>query len=249
MKHQFDTLHVRYLEILLPLARGFTDFGNHVKTLSEAVGTVTSRIASVEQTVSALSSKMASIAALEQNVSTLTQNVNSLTARIFEIETNATSPVVPTRQDHGTYLDIVTAPQPLGPSCPMAQGHLMTVEIRGVDLILMEMTKVHSSFQRSMLTHESSALKIEETELENWCSNLLLLEADKRLPLLHLSCLFLVILLKCCNVFSLAIQQGQCVMAAFSPPRFFAAWRVEAPFYAVPVSMGSTLCVIFDSRR
>ena len=45
-------------------------------------------------------------------------------------------PVVPTRQDHGTYLDIVTAPQPLGPLGPMAQGHLMTVEIRGVDWIL-----------------------------------------------------------------------------------------------------------------
>ena len=41
-------------DILLPLARGFADFDNHVKTLCEAVGMVTSRIASVEQTVSPL---------------------------------------------------------------------------------------------------------------------------------------------------------------------------------------------------
>ena len=77
--------------ILLPLARRFADFDNHVKTLSEAVGMVTSRIVSVEQTVNALSAKMASFATLEQNVSTLTENVNSLTARICKIETNATT--------------------------------------------------------------------------------------------------------------------------------------------------------------
>ena len=78
-------------DIFLPLARGFADFDNHVKTLSEAAGMATSRIASVEQTVNALSSKMASFAALEQSVSTLTENVSALTARICKIETNATS--------------------------------------------------------------------------------------------------------------------------------------------------------------
>ena len=77
-------------DILLPLVCGFADFDIHVKTLSEAVGMVTSRIASVEQTVNALSAKMASFAALEQSVSTLTENVSSLTARICKIETNAT---------------------------------------------------------------------------------------------------------------------------------------------------------------
>ena len=45
-------------------------------------------------------------------------------------------PVVPTQQDHGTYLDTVTAPQPLLPVGPMVQGHLMTGEIRSVDLML-----------------------------------------------------------------------------------------------------------------
>ena len=78
-------------DILSPLARGFADFDNHVKTLSEAVGMVTSRIASVKQTVNALSAKMASFATLELNVSTLTENVNSLSARTCKIETNATS--------------------------------------------------------------------------------------------------------------------------------------------------------------
>ena len=43
---------------------------------------------------------------------------------------------------------------------------------------LVEKTKVHSSSQRSALAHMSSALKIEETVLENQCSNLLLLEVD-----------------------------------------------------------------------
>ena len=53
---------------------------------------------------------------------------------------------------------------------------------------LIEMTKVHLSSQRSTLAHISSASKIEEMELENQCSNLLLLEAGKLLHLLHLSC-------------------------------------------------------------
>ena len=48
------------------LVLSLADFDNHVKTLNEAVGMVTSRIASVEQTVNALSAKMASFAALER---------------------------------------------------------------------------------------------------------------------------------------------------------------------------------------
>ena len=53
------------------------------------------------------------------------------------------SPVVPTRQDHGTYLAMVTVPQPLGPLGPMAQGNLMTEEIRGVDLIRSQAPKMN----------------------------------------------------------------------------------------------------------
>ena len=41
---------------------------------------------------------------------------------------------------------------------------------------------------------------------------------------------------------------GQCVMAALSPFRFFAAWRVETLFFPrFPFPMGSTLCALFDS--
>ena len=70
---------------------------------------------------------------------------------------------------------------------------------------LMKMTKVFSSSQRSMLAHKFSASKIAETELENRFSNLLRLVVDKRLPLLHLICLFLVFRLRCCNGFSLKL--------------------------------------------
>ena len=87
----FDAQIKELRDMLLPLARGFADFDNQVKTLCEAVGMVTCRITSVEQTVNALSAKMALFAAMEQNVNTLTENVSSLTARICKIETNATS--------------------------------------------------------------------------------------------------------------------------------------------------------------
>ena len=75
---------------------------------------------------------------------------------------------------------------------------------------LIEMTKVHSSSQRSTLARMSSASKIEEMELENRCSNLLLLEAGKHLPLFNLSCLSLLFLLMCCNVFSLKPTRPMC---------------------------------------
>ena len=45
----------------------------------------------------------------------------------------------------------------------------------------------------------------------------------------------------------LSSQHGQCVMAALSPHRFFAAWRVEAPFSAVSLSDGFYTCALFDS--
>ena len=97
---------------------------------------------------------------------------------------------------------------------------------------LMEMTKVHLLSQRSTPAHKFSASWIEETALENLCSNLPLLEVDSCLLLLHLTCVFLVFLVKCCNG-HLSSQHGQCVMAALSPHRFIVAWRVEAPFSAV----------------
>ena len=63
--HSIDAQFKELRNILLPLARGFAEFDNHVKTVSEAVGVVTSRIASVEMTVHALVVKMVLFTALE----------------------------------------------------------------------------------------------------------------------------------------------------------------------------------------
>ena len=93
---------------------------------------------------------------------------------------------------------------------------------------LMEMTKVHLSSQRSTPALKFSALSIEETVLENLCSKSPLLEVDSCLLLLHLTCLSGEV-----ATGRLSSQHGQCVMAALSPHRFFAAWRVEAIFSAV----------------
>ena len=49
----------------------------------------------------------------------------------------------PTRQDLGTYLDRLTTPQLLGLSGDVAQGHLMTMEIRDVGLILYQVLKMN----------------------------------------------------------------------------------------------------------
>ena len=60
---------------------------------------------------------------------------------------------------------------------------------------------MHSSSQRSILAHMSSASK-----KRSWKTGVQICSSWKRtkhLPCLHLSCLFLVFLIKCCNVFSL----------------------------------------------
>ena len=80
------------------------------------------------------------------------------------------------------------------------------------------MMKVHLSSQRSTPAHKSSALRIEETGLENLCSNLPLLEADSCLHLLHLTCVFLVFLVKCCNGFSLKPAQALCDGRSLASP-------------------------------
>ena len=55
----------------------------------------------------------------------------------------ALAPAALTRQYLGVCLDKLTAPQPLGPSGPMAQGRLMTVEIQGVGLILSQALRMN----------------------------------------------------------------------------------------------------------
>ncbi len=126
---------------MLPLARGFADSDNHVKILSEAVGMVTSRITSVEQTVNAVFAKMALLQQWNGTSTPLQKmSTRSLHAYARLKRMQRSSPVVPTRQDRGTYLDIVTVPQPLGPG---SQGRLMTVEIQGVDLILSQALRMN----------------------------------------------------------------------------------------------------------
>ena len=85
---------------------------------------------------------------------------------------------------------------------------------------LMEMTKVHLSSQRSTHAHKSSALKIEGTDLENQCSNLPPLEVDSCLPLLHLTCVFLVFPVKCCDGSSLKPARPMCDGRPFASPLF-----------------------------
>ena len=53
-------------------------------------------------------------------------------------------PVDPAWQDLGIYSDIAMAPPPLGRSGPMAQGHLMTIEIQDEDLTRSQAPKMNS---------------------------------------------------------------------------------------------------------
>ena len=141
-------------DILLPLARGFADFDKHVKTLSEAVGMVTSRIASVEQTVNALSAKVAMFAEMEQDF-------NNLTARVCKKSRH----MLPLHQmylvlhDPGPQWNKSTALQLQG---PMAQGHLMTTGTHDEGLILPQAQKMNNhevpSFFDSLANNTSKEL-------------------------------------------------------------------------------------------
>ena len=90
----------------------------------------------------------------------------------------------------------------------------------------MEMIEVRLSSQRSTPVHKFLATRIEETALENLCSNMPFLEVDSCLLLFYLICLFLVFLVKCCSRSSLKPARPMCHGRPF-------AWRVEAPFSAV----------------
>ena len=111
---------------------------------------------------------------------------------------------------------------------------------------LMGMTKVPLSSQHSTLAHRSSALKIEETGLENLCSNLPPLEVDKHLPLLHLICWFLVFLLKCCHGFSLKPVQPMCDGRLFASSLFLPPGESRRPFLRLPFfEVFYTLCYLW----
>ena len=98
----------------------------------------------------------------------------------------------------------------------------------------MEMTKVPLLSQRSMLAHKFSAKRIEEMVLKNLCSYLPLLEVDSCFPLLHLTCLFLVFQVKCCNGSSLKQVRPMCDGCPFASPLFRRLAGRGAPFRGFP---------------
>ena len=75
------------------------------------------------------------------------------------------------------------------------------------------------SANKEMRSTDASC-SLTETALENLCSNLPLLEAPSCLHLLHLTCLFLVFLLKCCNGSSLKPALPMCDGRPFASPLF-----------------------------
>ena len=102
---------------------------------------------------------------------------------------------------------------------------------------LMEMTKVQLSSQRSTHAHKSSAPRIEETVLENLCSNLPSGSRQFFLHLLHLTCVYLVFLVKCCNGSSLTPARPRCDGRPFASP-LFRRLAGRGALFRFPVSMG-----------
>ena len=86
---------------------------------------------------------------------------------------------------------------------------------------------------RSTHVHKFSAWRIEETALDNVCSNLPLLDADNCLLLLHLTCVFLV----CCRRSSLKPVRSMCDGRSFASPLFLRL-ASRGAFSAVSLSDG-----------
>ena len=84
----------------------------------------------------------------------------------------------------------------------------------------MEMTKVPLLSLRSTLVHKFSVSRIGEKAVENLCSNLHLLEALSCLHLLHLTCVFLALLVKCCSGSSLNLARPVCDGRPYASPLF-----------------------------
>ena len=79
------------------------------------------------------------------------------------------SPVDPARQDIGMYSDIAMAPPPLGLSGPIAQGHLMTIEIQDEDLIRSQAPKMNS---REVPFYYGSLANNTTKGITKWINNL-----------------------------------------------------------------------------
>ena len=93
-----------------------------------------------ENCVQALSQ---TVAAQTTKITSIEQIAWSLSTRVTTLETGAApGSIVLHSARSWTVLGHVTALQSLGLSGPMAQGQLMTIEIRGVDLILSQAPKM-----------------------------------------------------------------------------------------------------------
>ena len=76
-------------------------------------------------------------------ITSIEQIVGSLLDRVTSLETRAAAgSCIPAQQAEGTYLDMVMAPQPLGPSGPMAICRQTTTRIQHVDFILSQAPKM-----------------------------------------------------------------------------------------------------------
>ena len=80
------------------------------------------------------------------------------------------SPVDLARQDLGISSDIAMAPQPLGLSGPMAQGHLMTIEIQDEDLIHSQAPKINKQSRSAVLLR--FPCEQYHKEITKWIDNL-----------------------------------------------------------------------------
>ena len=107
---------------MLPLlTQSVSRFENCVQTLSQTVASYDAKITNIE--------KMVGICA----------------ARVTTLETNATSVSSGSGSARSwKNSDIAMAPQPLGLSGPMAQDHLMTIEIQDEDLIRSQAPKMNN---------------------------------------------------------------------------------------------------------
>ena len=157
-----DAQFKEFRDMLLPLARGFADFDNHVKTLSEAVCMVTSRIASVEQTVNALSAKMVMLQRWSRIL------ITSLHVRARSRHMQPQHQRYAVRHDPGPQWNRLTAPQPQG---PMAQDHLMTTGTHDEDLILPQAPRMNNhgvpSYDASLANSTSKGLQSGSTPFGN----------------------------------------------------------------------------------
>ena len=104
-----------------------------------------------------------------------------------------------------------------------------------------ELSDAWTGFTRFIVLNEK------KRDVFSWCSNWPRLEADSCLHLLHLICVFLVFLMKCCSGFSLKPARPMCDGRPFASP-LFRRHSGRGPFFSrFPCPMGSTVCVLFAS--